>query len=181
MTREGQSRSATICPAGSCQAVAGAKESGMIYNVLVGEPDNDTWTSIANGVRRYRAESAIVRVKDGEQAVRCLFQRGLLTEEPETPHLILLAAELPIVSMNAVIARLRQHPRTQAIPVIVIRRDEGRDDAEQRWEREPDQQLEPGVVEILATAKLERDVASVLTRLHRVEAPKVASAPCIPR
>ncbi|WP_161965609.1 hypothetical protein [Steroidobacter cummioxidans] len=152
----------------------------MIYNVLVGEPDNDTWTSIANGVRRYQAESAIVRVKDGEQAVRYLFQRGLLTEEPETPHLILLAAHLPIVSMNAVIARLRQHPRTQAIPVIVIRRDAGRDEAEEGLESELGQQLEPGVVEILATARLEKDVASALTQLHRVAAPKVTSAPCSP-
>jgi CheY-like chemotaxis protein len=61
-------------------------------------------------------EAAIVRVKDGEQDMRYLFQRGLFTEEPKTPHLVVLAAELPVVSTDAIVDRLRQHPRTESIP-----------------------------------------------------------------
>lgn len=148
----------------------------MSYNVLVAEPDNDLWSSIANGVRRYQPEAAIVRVKDGEQAMRYLFQRGLFTEEPETPHLIVLAAELSIVSTQAVIERVHQHPRTQAISVVVTRQDETRNDSDESPAMEECQPRRPGVVEIVATAKLEKDLANALTRLHRAEVPKVPSA-----
>jgi CheY-like chemotaxis protein len=147
----------------------GIKEARMIYNVLVAEADNDTWTSIANGVRRYQQEAAIVRVKDGEQAMRYLFQRGLFTEEPETPHLIVLSAALPIVSADAVIDRLRQHPRTEAIPVIVIRRDAVRDDLDDEEESEQCL-LSQGVVVLFATERLEKKVASELGHLYRAAA-----------
>jgi CheY-like chemotaxis protein len=143
----------------------------MTYNVLVAEPDNDIWTSIANGVRRHRPDAAIVRVKDGEQAIRYLFVRGLFTEEPETPHLIVLAAELPVVPANSLIDRLRRQPRTEAIPVIVIRRDEG--------ELEP--QLQPGMMQISATRTLEKDVAYGLSQLREAARPTAASARCNPR
>lgn len=143
----------------------------MTYNVLVAEPDNDIWTSIANGVRRHQPDAAIVRVKDGEQAIRYLFARGLFTEEPETPHLIVLAAELPRVPANSLIDRLRQHPRTETIPVIVIRRDEGEQEA----------RLQPGMMQISATSRLEKDVAYGLSQLHEAARPTAASARCNPR
>ncbi|MFC4310466.1 hypothetical protein ACFPN2_15345 [Steroidobacter flavus] len=149
----------------------------MIYNVLVAAADNDTWSSIASGVRRYQAEAAIVRVKDGEQAVRYLFQRGLFTEEPETPHLVVLSAELSIVSADAIIERLRQHPRTRAIPVIVIRQDAVRDDLEEESESERCL-LTPGAVVIFASERLEKQVASALSHLHRADAPMATSVPC---
>jgi CheY-like chemotaxis protein len=133
----------------------------MTYNVLVAEPDNDLWTSLANGVRRYQPEATIVRVKDGEQAMRYLFQRGLFTEAPETPHLIILAMELPIVRADAVIDRLLQHPRTQSIPVVVIRPDEGL--VGDRYPRS-----QSAVVEVIVSAKLENDLANALTRLHTI-------------
>jgi CheY-like chemotaxis protein len=132
----------------------------MTYNVLVAEPDNDIWTSIAHGVRRHRPDAAIVRVKDGEQALRYLFERGLFTEEPETPHLIVLATELSVVPARSLIDRLRQHPRTEAISVIVIRRDEGASEGEQ------EAQLQPGMIQISATSKLDKDVAYALSQLH---------------
>jgi len=153
---------------------------GMIHNVLVAEPDNDTWTSLANGVRRYQPEAAIVRVKDGEQAVRYLFQRGLFTEEPETPQLILLAAELPLVTTDAVIDRLRQHPRTQSIPVIVIRQGAAPDDSDDEFAIESYPQSHSEVLEIFATAKLEKELAYTLTQLRTPEVPTEANVPCSP-
>jgi CheY-like chemotaxis protein len=140
----------------------------MIYNVLVAESDNDRWTCIAKGVRRFQPEAAIVRVKDGEQAMRYLFQRGLFTEEPETPHLIVLATQLPIVPTHAVIDRVLQHPRTQSIPVVVIRPDAGRDDFDEQLASELYPPPRPRVVELCATASIEKDLASTLTRLHGV-------------
>jgi CheY-like chemotaxis protein len=92
----------------------------MTFSVLVAEPGNDDWTSIAEGIKRQRPEAEILRVKDGEQAVRFLFYRGLLSEIPETPDLVVLAAHLDTVPVEAVVARVRQHPRTCMTPVIVV-------------------------------------------------------------
>lgn len=96
----------------------------MNHHVLVAEAHNGTWKSISHGIRCSQPEAAILRVKDGEQAMRFLFQQGLMTEEPETPRLIVLNSELPLVPINAVMARIRQHPRTKSIPVIVVSADE---------------------------------------------------------
>lgn len=95
----------------------------MIFNVLVAEPSNAAWIWIARGIRSHFEYASIVRVKDGAQALRFVFRRGFLTEEPPTPNLIVLAAELPVVPASDVITRLRDHPRTRCVPVIVRWRD----------------------------------------------------------
>jgi CheY-like chemotaxis protein len=139
----------------------------MTYNILVAEPSDGIWTSIVNGLRKRQPDAEILRVKDGEQAVRFLFQRGLLSEEPETPDLIVLAAELPILPTNAVIARIRQHPRTLSIPVILVRPDAACDDFDdlrctQRWlHRQPD------VVVLTGTYRLDREVANTMDQLSK--------------
>lgn len=91
----------------------------MSFNVLVAEPSNDAWIAILRGIRRQFRDALILRVKDGEQALKFLFYRGLLTDDPPIPDLVLLAADLPVVSAEEVFARLRQHPRMRATPVIV--------------------------------------------------------------
>jgi hypothetical protein len=91
----------------------------MILNVFVAEPSSEVWMWIKNGIRRHFSHASILRVKDGEQALRFLFQRGLLTDKPPTPDLIVLAADLQIVTAEGVLTRLRGHPRTRAIPVIM--------------------------------------------------------------
>lgn len=130
----------------------------MTYNILVAEPSDALWASIANGLRRPQPDAAIVRVKDGEQALRFLFQRGLLADAPETPNLIVLAAELPVLPADTVIARLRQHPRTLAIPVIIVS-PQGDQDA---LDHEPD------VVVITNTLRLEKEVANAASRLSEL-------------
>lgn len=100
----------------------------MTFNVLVAEPDDQHWALIANGIRRYRPEASILRVKDGEQAIRFLFYRGLFTEVPETPNLLVFARYLPAVPSEGIVARLRQHPRTARTPVIVVGRGRRRAD-----------------------------------------------------
>jgi len=141
----------------------------MTYNILVAEPSNDLWTSIANGLRQLQPDAEIVRVKDGEQAIRFLFQRGLLTETPETPNLVVLAAELPVLPVNAVIARLRQHPRTLAIPVIIVSPEDSRDD-DRECELETQHWLhrQPDVIVITGTQRLEKEVANAASRLSEL-------------
>lgn len=95
----------------------------MTFNVLVAEPGDQAWALIANGIRQVRPEASILRVKDGEQTVRFLFYRGLFTEAPETPNLVVLAGDLPSIPTEEIVARLRQHPRTETTPVIIVGRE----------------------------------------------------------
>ena len=95
----------------------------MNLNVLVAEPCNEDWTSIAKGLRRRLPEASVLRVKDGEQALRFTFQPALLTPDAQIPHLVLLSAELPVVSADNVLAQLRQDPRTWCISVLVLSKD----------------------------------------------------------
>jgi CheY-like chemotaxis protein len=137
-------------------------ELRMTHNILVAEPSDDTWASIVNGLRRQRPKAQILRVKDGEQAVRFLFQRGLLTEEPETPDLVVLAAELPRLPTNAVIARLRQDPRTLSIPIVLVYPDTDPDERSgtRRWlHRRPD------IIVITGTHRLDKEVANAMSQL----------------
>jgi len=92
----------------------------MTFHVLVAEPSNENWASITTGIKRCRPDASILRVKDGEQAARFLFFRGLFSDEPESPDLVVLAAELPFFPADAVVARMRQHARTHLTPTIVI-------------------------------------------------------------
>lgn len=97
----------------------------MTLHVLVAEPSDDHWTSISAGIRHYRSDASILRVKDGEQAARFLFYKGQFSDEPETPGLVVLSADLALVPAEAIIARLRQRPETPTTPVIVVCRDNG--------------------------------------------------------
>jgi hypothetical protein len=66
------------------------------------------WTAISNGIQRHFADASILRVKDGEQALRFFLNRGLLTDAPEIPDLMVLASGLPVISvesMHLLIAR----------------------------------------------------------------------------
>jgi CheY-like chemotaxis protein len=140
----------------------------MEFNVLVAEPCNDDWASIASGIRRHWPDASILRVKDGEQAVRFLFYRGLLTDAPETPDLIVLAEELPTIASEAVVARLRQHPRTQNTPVIVSRAEK---DAETEDALDDHEWLSRERSLVIVNAEsLERGVADAVYRLFGLNA-----------
>lgn len=94
----------------------------MAFNVLVAEPSNEDWSSIATGIRRHHPDASILRVLDGEQAARFLFERGLFTDEPETPNLVVLSAALSAVALEAIIDQLKKNSRTRLTQIIVVQR-----------------------------------------------------------
>lgn len=136
----------------------------MGLSVLVAEPENGDWTSIADGIRRHSPEASILRVKDGEQAVRFLFHRGLFTEAPETPDLVILATTLSIVSTEAVLTRMREHPRTQKTPVVVVWGEHPHDDSEPAIEVQDRLDLQHPIL-IIGREQLEGAVAEAVERL----------------
>lgn len=139
----------------------------MMFNVLVAEPGNGAWSSIAAGVRRQRPEAALLRVKDGEQAMRFLFHRGLFTESPETPDLLVLAANLPKIPVEAIVARLRQYPLTRTTPVIIVKRERRRSDVRQALQRQQWLEHQQSVAAV-GMEDLERDVAQAMQQFYGV-------------
>jgi two-component system response regulator len=90
----------------------------VIDIMLVDDCDTDARTTM-KAVRRAAPTASVLRIKDGEQALRFLFARGLFTREPQLPRLILLDLTLPIVSGWRVLERVRTDASTNDIPVIV--------------------------------------------------------------
>ena len=64
----------------------------------------------------------IAVTRDGEEALDFLFCRGgYSTRDPESqPKLILLDLKLPKVDGLEVLRQVKEHPRTRAIPVVIL-------------------------------------------------------------
>lgn len=62
------------------------------------------------------------RVRDGEEALDFLFGRGAYRDRAAAapPRLVLLDVELPGVGGLQVLSELRRHPRTWALPVVLL-------------------------------------------------------------
>jgi CheY-like chemotaxis protein len=134
----------------------------MSLNVLVAEPNNEDWISIARGLRRRLPDASILRVKDGEQALRFTFRTGLLTTDPQIPHLVILSARLPIVSGERVLEQLRQDPRTRSIPALVA----WKDGYNSRVEKIEAFRGDEWLFTIFCTVALEEQVADAVRRLY---------------
>jgi two-component system, response regulator len=65
---------------------------------------------------RYHLANKIHVVRDGDEALQCLFG----TDMPEKPRLILLDLKLPKVDGLEVLQRCKSDPRTRAIPVVIL-------------------------------------------------------------
>jgi len=141
----------------------------MSLNVLVAEPSGSDWAAIAKGIRRHLPDASMLRVRDGEQALRFLFHRGLLTAEPPVPDLVLLSEELPLIPAAGVIARMRIDPRTRLTPVIVLRRDPEEDSLDPYWGGE----LRAAMMTVCVTDGLETQVAEAVNDIcHRQPLPE---------
>jgi two-component system response regulator len=62
------------------------------------------------------------RVHDGKEALDFLFARGAYGDRAAAPQprLVLLDVDLPVVDGLQVLSELRRHPRTWALPVVLL-------------------------------------------------------------
>lgn len=73
------------------------------------------------GLRRSAIANSIVVARDGAEALDRLLGRGEYADPvPPLPQVILLDLKLPKVDGLEVLAALRAHPRTRAVPVVVL-------------------------------------------------------------
>jgi two-component system response regulator len=95
------------------------REMQKTIDVLLVE-DSDADSKIASAaVRRVAPSASLVRVKDGEQALRLILHKGLFTSAPHVPRLIVLELNVPRTDGHGVLRRLRDEG-TARIPIIVV-------------------------------------------------------------
>lgn len=72
-------------------------------------------------LRKANVHAPIDVVRDGQQAIDYLFRTGEYSDRPETlPAVVLLDINLPKLSGLDVLTRLRAHPQTRVLPVVMF-------------------------------------------------------------
>jgi two-component system response regulator len=92
------------------------------YSVLLVEDNDDDADFIARAFGRAKLPVSLVHFRTGEEALDFLFARGEFVRrvfEP-VPAAVFLDLQLPGMHGLAVLAAIRSHPVTSAVPVLVL-------------------------------------------------------------
>jgi two-component system response regulator len=94
----------------------------LTSSVLLVEDDQDHTTLMRRALDRARVANPLVVVNDGEAARDYLFGIGKHAgrDPRDAPVLVLLDLKLPRISGIDILRRIRAHPFTEHIPVVVL-------------------------------------------------------------
>jgi len=83
-------------------------------------PDDAELTRLA--FEEGNVTNEIIVARDGEEALNCLFEHetGVCRDEEYLPAVILLDLKLPKVSGLDVLKRIREEPKTNCLPVVIL-------------------------------------------------------------
>ena len=81
-------------------------------------PDDVELTLLA--FKKYNLSNEIVVARDGQEALDILFPSEEESKKSKLPDIILLDLKLPKVSGLEVLKKIKTHPETRIIPVIVL-------------------------------------------------------------
>jgi two-component system, response regulator len=89
--------------------------------LLVEDDPNDVELTLI-ALRKHKLANKIHVVRDGEEALDFLFARGAYSQRTANgpPKVILLDLKLPKVSGLEVLKAVKEDPRTQSVPVVVM-------------------------------------------------------------
>ena len=89
--------------------------------ILLAEDDPGHTRLIEKNLRRSGITNQIIPVNDGRQALDYLLGEGdYAGEEHTSPMLLVLDLNMPVLDGYQVLERMRAHPRTKHVPVIVL-------------------------------------------------------------
>jgi CheY-like chemotaxis protein len=90
--------------------------------ILLVEDDNNDGELARLAFERSHVPHLLLTVRDGTEALDCLFRRGRFagSEEEPAPRLVLLDLKLPGLSGFEVLQRIREDARTRHVPVVVF-------------------------------------------------------------
>jgi two-component system response regulator len=105
-------------------------------HILLIEDDTVHVKLVERALKKSGLNSELVIINDGEDAFNYLLNQE--DESPEKkfvyPHLILLDINLPKISGLEILRRIKQSPRLQAIPVVILTTSSNRADLEKCYE-----------------------------------------------
>jgi CheY-like chemotaxis protein len=104
--------------------------SGESLNILLVEDNEDHAELIQRSFRENQVANKIFWVKDGEEALNYLFQRGIYADNADYlfPHLILLDLRLPKIDGIEVLKTIKTDDKLKSIPVVVLTSSESEKD-----------------------------------------------------
>jgi DNA-binding response OmpR family regulator len=89
-------------------------------DVLLIEPsDLDARQTLA-AIRKTRTQLSTLRVIDAEQASRVMFERGLLTDAPQIPRLIIVDLPASGEGANRALLRLKSTRDARRVPIVIF-------------------------------------------------------------
>ena len=88
--------------------------------LLVEDSDADAEMTL-RALKRAKLANQIHRVRDGVEAIEFLFQEGAHAgHSAPLPRLVMLDLKMPRLGGLEVLRRIKQDPRTQSMPVVVM-------------------------------------------------------------
>ena len=103
--------------------------------ILLADDDPDDAMLAADALAEARVSNPLVCVEDGEELLEYLFGTGRYQKcPPPLPGLILLDLNMPRIDGREALARLKQNPELDRIPVIVLTTSEAEEDIYRSYE-----------------------------------------------
>jgi len=96
--------------------------------ILLVEDNPDDVELTLKVFRKYNIVNQILVARDGEEALKILFNFKKGVQREKRPDLILLDLKLPKVDGLEVLHQIKSHPRTQPIPVVILTSSREEDD-----------------------------------------------------
>ena len=92
-----------------------------MHEILLVEDNPDDVELTMRAFRKSNIVNEIVVARDGVEALDYLFSTGTHAgREPTLPHVVLLDLKMPRVDGLHVLERIRAHPRTKLLPVVIL-------------------------------------------------------------
>lgn len=88
--------------------------------ILLVEDNPDDIDLTLRALKKHNVANEIVVVRDGAEALDCLFGTGEYEGRQVRPEVILLDLKLPKIDGLEVLKRMREHESTKLLPVVIL-------------------------------------------------------------
>jgi two-component system response regulator len=89
-------------------------------DILMAEDSTTDAEMALRALKKANLANHLIWVKDGAEALDCIFSRGAYAARAGYPKLVLLDIKMPKVDGIEVLRQIRADPRTRLIPVVIL-------------------------------------------------------------